>query len=52
MPDTALHPLHRALRKFWAPVPWMLEAAIILELVLGKYVEAAELVPGDLVKLF
>jgi H+-transporting ATPase len=41
MPDTALHPLRRALGKFWAPVPWMLEAAIGLELVLGKYVEAA-----------
>jgi H+-transporting ATPase len=41
MPDTALHPLGRALAKFWAPVPWMLEAAIVLEIVLGKYVEAA-----------
>jgi H+-transporting ATPase len=41
MPDTALHPLGRALDKFWAPVPWMLEAAIVLEIVLGKYVEAA-----------
>ncbi|HVB80125.1 MAG TPA: HAD-IC family P-type ATPase [Candidatus Binataceae bacterium] len=41
MPDTALHPLRRALEKFWAPVPWMLEAAIVLEIVLGKYVEAA-----------
>src|ERR1700684_2068751 len=40
MPDTALHPLRRALAKFWAPVPWMLEAAIVLEVVLGKYVEA------------
>jgi H+-transporting ATPase len=40
MPDTALHPLRRALDKFWAPVPWMLEAAIVLEIVLGKYVEA------------
>jgi H+-transporting ATPase len=40
MPDTALHPLRRALTKFWAPVPWMLEAAIVLEIVLGKYVEA------------
>ena len=30
-----------ALGKFWAPVPWMLEAAIILELALGKYIEAA-----------
>src|SRR5580658_8568699 len=41
MPDTALHPLRRALGKFWAPVPWMLEAAIVLELVLGKSIEAA-----------
>ena len=41
MPDTALHPLRRALSKLWAPVPWMLEAAILLELVLGKYVEGA-----------
>src|SRR5271166_231251 len=39
--DSALHPLRRALTKFWAPVPWMLEAAIVLEVVLGKYVEAA-----------
>jgi H+-transporting ATPase len=41
MPDTALHPLRRALEKFWAPVPWMLEGAIVLELVLGKYFEGA-----------
>jgi H+-transporting ATPase len=27
------------LRKFWAPVPWMLEATVVLELVLGRYVE-------------
>ena len=41
MPDTSIHPFRMALEKFWAPVPWMLEAAIVLELVLGKYVEAA-----------
>jgi H+-transporting ATPase len=41
MPDTNVHPLRTAVEKFWAPVPWMLEAAIMLELVLGKYVEAA-----------
>ena len=40
MPDTAENPLRRALTKFWTPIPWMLEAATILELVLGKYVEA------------
>jgi H+-transporting ATPase len=40
MPDTAVHPLRSALSKFWTPVPWMLEAAIVLEVALGKYVEA------------
>jgi H+-transporting ATPase len=40
-PDTAVHPLRSALSKFWSPVPWMLEAAIVLEVALGKYVEAA-----------
>jgi H+-transporting ATPase len=38
--DTSLHPLRRALKQFWAPVPWMLEAAIVLEISLGKYIEA------------
>src|ERR1019366_2234432 len=41
VPDTALDPLRRALAKFWAPIPWMLEAAIGLEVVLGKYVEGS-----------
>ncbi len=41
IPDTTLRPLRRALAKFWAPVPWMLEAAIVLELALGKYIEAS-----------
>jgi len=40
IPDTSVHPLRMAVEKFWAPVPWMLEAAIAIELVLGKYVEA------------
>ncbi len=41
MPDTTLHPLRLALEKFWAPVPWMLEAAIVLQVALGEYTEAA-----------
>jgi H+-transporting ATPase len=41
MPDTSVHLLRNALTKFWAPVPWLLEAAIVLELVLDKYFEAA-----------
>ena len=41
MPDTSAHPLRDALAKFWAPVPWLLEASVVLELVLHKYYQAA-----------
>ena len=41
MPDTSAHPLRAAIDKFWAPIPWMLEAAIVLQLALGKYLESA-----------
>jgi H+-transporting ATPase len=86
VPDISQSPFRMALEKFWAPVPWMLEAAIIAGLlvfnaVLGFFQEgraqatlaalksrlaltatvrrngvwtnlpAAELVPGDIVKL-
>jgi len=34
------HPLLSLLAKFWAPVPWMLEATIVLELILGRLTEA------------
>jgi len=40
MPDTSAHPLRDALAKFWAPVPWLLEASIVLETILHKYYEA------------
>jgi H+-transporting ATPase len=40
VPDTTVHPLRSALAKFWSPVPWMLEAAVVLQLFLGEYVEA------------
>lgn len=41
MPDTSFHPLRNALGKFWAPVPWLLEASLLLQVVLHKYFEAA-----------
>jgi H+-transporting ATPase len=41
MPDTSAHALRNALAKFWAPVPWLLEASIVLQVVLHKYFEAA-----------
>jgi H+-transporting ATPase len=40
MPSAALHPLRRMIEKLWTPVPWMLEAAIMLQLVLHKVTEA------------
>ena len=40
-PDAATHPLRMVLGKFLAPVPCLLEAAIVLQLVLGEYAEAA-----------
>jgi H+-transporting ATPase len=41
MPDTTLHPLARAIAQLWAPVPGMLELAIVIEIALGRYVEGA-----------
>jgi H+-transporting ATPase len=41
MPDTGAHPWRTTIEKFWAPIPWMLEAAIVLQLILGKYLESA-----------
>jgi H+-transporting ATPase len=38
--DVGRHPLRDVISKFWAPVPWLLEAAIILQLVLHDYLEA------------
>ena len=41
MADTTPPAWLRALAMFWAPVPWMLEAAIVLQLLIGEYPEAA-----------
>jgi H+-transporting ATPase len=35
------HPLKEFAKRFWAPVPWLLEATIILQLFLHENVEAA-----------
>jgi H+-transporting ATPase len=40
-PDAEVHPLGRLLGKFIAPVPCLLEAAIVLQLFLGEYIEAS-----------
>jgi H+-transporting ATPase len=40
VPEERRRPLPALLRKFWAPVPWMLEATIILEILVHKRDEA------------
>jgi H+-transporting ATPase len=39
LPEEHPRPLLEFVKKLWGPVPWMLEVAIILEVVLDKYVE-------------
>lgn len=34
------HPLGDFLKRFWAPIPWLLEASIILQLCVGETLEA------------
>lgn len=38
--DSKSNPILGFLKHFWAPVPWMLEITIFLQLFLGKYTEA------------
>ena len=35
------HPLRQFLKRFWTPIPWLLEATILIQLFLGERVEAA-----------
>jgi cation transport ATPase-like protein len=35
--DVSQNPVWRAIKKLWAPVPWMLEAAIMLQLGLVQH---------------
>jgi H+-transporting ATPase len=39
--DAADHPLQQMISKFWAPVPWLLETAVVLQLVLRDFLQAA-----------
>jgi H+-transporting ATPase len=41
LPDSSASTWRMVLEKFWAPVPWMLEAAVVLQCVLGRLLEAA-----------
>ncbi len=35
------HPFKELIKRFWAPIPWLLEATVIIQLFLGENVEAA-----------
>jgi H+-transporting ATPase len=39
--EEKIHPFARFLRHFWAPVPWMLEATIGLQIILGEWLTAS-----------
>lgn len=39
--EPSVHPMRTFAQQFWAPVPWMLEAAILVQASLGEYLEAA-----------
>lgn len=38
--DEVRNPVRLAISKLWAPIPWMLEAAIALQIALGDYAQA------------
>lgn len=40
LPEEKRHPLALFLQKFWAPIPWMLEMIIVMEISLNKFPEA------------
>jgi H+-transporting ATPase len=40
MPDVSVRPIINLLSRFWAPIPWLLEASFVLEIGLQKYFEA------------
>jgi H+-transporting ATPase len=41
IPEEPYSPVRGVLKRLWGPIPWMLEAALILELLLGKVTEPA-----------
>ena len=41
IPEEPYSPVRGVLKRLWGPIPWMLEAALILELLLGKVAEPA-----------
>jgi hypothetical protein len=46
LPDTSAHPVKNALAKFWAPVPWLPEAAILRQKIISS--PSASCFEGDI----
>jgi len=40
IPEPRAHPILALLKKFWGPIPWMLEATIVIQILLDKRGEA------------
>jgi len=38
--ETVDHPARRAVKKLWAPIPWMLEVVVLIQFGVGEYAEA------------
>jgi H+-transporting ATPase len=41
IPEKKVGPVEAVLKRMWGPIPWLLEAAMLFELLLGKVVQAA-----------
>ena len=41
IPEKQVGPVKGTLKRMWGPIPWLLEAAMLFELLLGKGVQAA-----------
>ena len=41
IPEKQVGPVAGTLKRMWGPIPWLLEAAMIFELVLGKIIQSA-----------
>lgn len=41
IPEAPTHPFVKLVAKFWGPIPWMLEATILLQCLFGRQAEAA-----------
>ncbi|HPH98586.1 MAG TPA: cation-transporting P-type ATPase [Anaerolineaceae bacterium] len=41
IPEKTIGPIKATLKRMWGPIPWLLEAAMLFELFMGKGIQAA-----------